>query len=123
MIKPMILVVEDERLIARDIAMQLNNLGYTALGPASTGEQAIEMIEKLRPQLVLMDIHLASAMDGVTAAEIIRNRFEIPAVFLSAFDDVDSHERAMQARPVGYIAKPFSEYDLRTVVQSALAAL
>lgn len=123
MIKPMILVVEDERLIARDIAMQLNNLGYTALGPASTGEQAIEMIETLRPQLVLMDIHLASAMDGVTAAEIIRDKFDVPTVFLSAFDGVDNHERAMQARPVGYIAKPFSEYDLRTVVQSALAAL
>ena len=81
------------------------------------------MIEKLRPQLVLMDIHLASAMDGVTAAEIIRNKFDVPTVFLSAFDGVDSHERAMQARPVGYIAKPFSEHDLRTVVQSALAAL
>ena len=123
MIKPMILVVEDERLIARDIAMQLNNLGYTALGPVSTGEQAIEMIEKLRPQLVLMDIHLASAMDGVTAAEIIRNKFDVPTVFLSAFDGVDSHKRAIQARPLGYIAKPFSEYDFRSVMQLALAAL
>jgi len=69
MIKRQILVVEDERLIARDIAMQLRNLGYEPLGPAHTGEQAIETAGQLRPDLVLMDVHLGSAMDGIEAAQ------------------------------------------------------
>ena len=66
--RPLILVVEDERLIARDIAMQLQGLGYTPVGPATTGEQAIEMAGLLRPQLVLMDVHLASALAPQRAA-------------------------------------------------------
>ncbi len=85
MIKRTILVVEDERIIARDIAMQLCDLGYEPLGPADTGEQAIEMAGQLRPDLVLMDVHLGSAMDGIEAAQAIRTQFDIPTVFLSAF--------------------------------------
>lgn len=68
MIKRKILVVEDERLIARDIAMQLCDLGHEPLGPADTGEQAIVMVRELRPDLVLMDVHLGSAMDGIETA-------------------------------------------------------
>ena len=98
---PLILVVEDERLIARDIAMQLQDLGYTPVGPATTGEQAIEMAQELHPQLVLMDVHLASSMDGITAAQAIRSQFGIPTIFLSAFDAAGSLERANLTQPVG----------------------
>ena len=118
--RPLILVVEDERLIARDIAMQLQDLGYTPVGPATTGEQAIEMAQELHPQLVLMDVHLASAMDGVTAAQAIRSKFGIPTVFLSAFRADDGLERAKLAEPAGFLAKPFEEYELRDVVAAAL---
>ena len=117
---PLILVVEDERLIARDIAMQLKVLGYTPVGPATTGEQAIEMAGHLRPRLVLMDVHLGSAMDGITAAQEIRSQFGIPTVFLSAFDSGDSLERAKQSKPAGFLAKPFEEYQLREVVADAV---
>ena len=117
--RPLILVVEDERLIARDIAMQLKDLGYTPVGPATTGEQAIEMAQELHPQLVLMDVHLASSMDGITAAQAIRSQFGIPTIFLSAFDATDSLERAKQVDPAGFLTKPFEEYQLRDVMAAA----
>lgn len=114
----LILVVEDERLIARDIAMQLRALGHTPLGPATTGEQAIEMSNLLRPDLVLMDVHLGSAMDGITAAMEINNRFRTPVVFLSAFNTAESLARAKIAEPAGYLSKPFMEHELSDMVKS-----
>jgi CheY-like chemotaxis protein len=119
MIKRKILVVEDERLIARDIAMQLADLGYEPLGPADTGEQAIEMAGELRPDLVLMDVHLRSAMDGIDAAQAIRTQFDIPSVFLSAFSGKADSARAQLAKPAGYLAKPFEDYELREIIEAA----
>ena len=119
MIKRKILVVEDERLIARDIAMQLGVLGYETLGPADTGEQAIEIAGELRPDLVLMDIHLGSAMDGIDAARTIRTQFDVPTVFLSAFASEANSARAQLAKPAGYLAKPFEDYELREVLEAA----
>ncbi|MDC8771796.1 response regulator [Roseateles albus] len=119
MIKRKILVVEDERLIARDIVMQLRILGYEPLGPIDTGEQAIEMAGVLRPDLVLMDVHLGNAMDGIEAAQAIRTQFEVPTVFLSAFSGEANSVRAELAKPVGYLAKPFEDYELREVIEAA----
>ena len=119
MIKRQILVVEDERLIARDIAMQLFNLGYEPLGPAHTGEQAIEMAGELRPDLVLMDVHLGSAMDGIESAQTIRTQFDVPTIFLSAFSGDANRARAQLAKPVGYLAKPFEDYELREIMEAA----
>lgn len=119
-LKPEILIVEDEFIIALDIAMQLREMGYEPLGPATTGEQAIEMAEKFRPKLVLMDIHLGSPMDGITAAQTIRTTFGIPFVFLSAFKGAENRARAELTKPLGYLAKPFTEYELRSTLASAL---
>jgi CheY-like chemotaxis protein len=119
-LNPRILIVEDESIIARDIAMQVHDLGYEPLGPARTGEQAIEIANRLRPQLVLMDIHLGTQMDGITAAQEIRTQFEIPCVFLSAFNEEESKARAKLTNPAGYLAKPFTEHELRTVIAAAL---
>jgi two-component system, sensor histidine kinase len=119
--KPAILVVEDDAIIAWDIALQLRSLGYQALGPAATGARAIELAGSLRPALVLMDIHLRGPMDGIAAAHAIRAEFDVPSVFLSAFATAGGLERAAAARPAGYIAKPFTENDLRSVVAAALA--
>ena len=121
--RPHILVVEDEAIIAIDIVTQLRDLGYEPLGPATTGEQAIEMAGRLRPQLVLMDIHLGSQMDGITAAQEIRTQYEIPCVFLSAFTGEESQARAKLTDPAGYMAKPFTEYELRTVLAAVLAEI
>lgn len=119
-LKPQILVVEDETIIAMDIAMQLRDLGYEPLGPATTGEQAIEMARRLRPHLVLMDIHLGSQMDGITAAQVIRTQSDIACVFLSAFTGAESQIRAKLTQPEGYLTKPFTEYELRKVIEAAL---
>ena len=121
--KPQILIVEDEAIIAMDIAIQLRDLGYEPLGPAVTGEQAIEMAKQLRPHLVLMDIHLGSQMDGITAAQEIRTQSEIACIFLSAFSRQENLSRAKLTNPAGYLAKPFTEYELHTVIAAALEAI
>lgn len=118
--KPQILIVEDETIIAMDIAMQLRDLGYEPLGPAVTGAQAIEIAGRLRPRLVLMDIHLGSQMDGIAAAQEIRSQYDIACVFLSAFTGDESQARAKRTNPAGYLAKPFTENELRTVLVGAL---
>ena len=120
--KPRILVVEDETVVALDIAMQLRDFGYEPLGPASTGEQAIEMAQRLQPQLVLMDVHLGSSMDGITAAQEIRTQCGIACLFQSAFTGEDTLARVKLTQPAGYLAKPFTEYELRTAVEAALLA-
>jgi|CXWL01.1.fsa_nt_gi PAS domain S-box-containing protein len=118
--KPRILVVEDEAIVARDIEQQLAELGYQPVGRASAGEQAIRLAGQLRPDLVLMDIELADGMDGITAAQAIRDRFALPVVFLTAFAEDDTLARAKLTEPFGYILKPFSERELRTVLEMAL---
>ena len=112
-------MVEDEVIIAMDIAMQLRELGYEPVGHASRGEQAIEMAGKLQPDLVLMDVHLAGAMDGISAAAAIRAQFGTGIVFLSAFDTSANRARAEAVEPAGYITKPFDTEELRQVIAGA----
>lgn len=120
MTKPKILVVEDEIVVARDIRLQLTDLGYEAVGHATTGLQAIEMVQSLHPDLVLMDIQLSGEMDGIQAAQNIRMQFGLPVVFLTAFAAEDILARAKLTEPFGYVLKPFSERELRTLIEMAL---
>ena len=119
-VKSKVLVVEDELLVARDIEQQLMDLGYQPVGLATRGEQAIEMATQLRPDLVLMDIQLAGDMDGIAAAQVIRDRCALPVVFLTAYTADDVLDRAKLTEPFGYMLKPFSERELRTVLAMAL---
>jgi signal transduction histidine kinase len=114
------MVVEDEMIVARDIELQLTELGYQIAGHTTLGEVAIKMAGELMPDLVLMDIQLAGAMDGIAAARAIREQLKLPVVFLTAFAAEDILERAKLTEPFGYILKPFSERDLRTVIEMAL---
>jgi signal transduction histidine kinase len=114
-----ILVVEDEAIVARDIRSQLAAMGYVPVGHAASGEQAIAIAGTLRPDLVLMDIQLVGPMDGVVAAQAIRDQFSIPVVFLTAFAADDIIARAKLTEPYGYILKPFSERELHTVIEMA----
>ena len=118
--KPRILVVEDETIVARDIQRQLGTLGYESIGHATEGEQAIQLTGQLLPDLVLMDIQLAGAMDGIAAAHAIRMEFKIPVIFITAFDADEVIERAKLTEPFGYILKPFSDRELRTSIEMAL---
>ena len=118
--KPRILLVEDEAVVARDIVQQLAELGYEVVAHATQGEEAIAQAERLRPDLVLMDIQLAGAMDGIAAAQAIKERLALPVVFLTAFSADEMLERAKLSEPFGYILKPFSERELYTVLEMAL---
>ena len=115
-----ILIVEDEAIVARDIAQQLAILGYEPVAQTPRGVEALTLAEQLRPDLVLMDIQLAGEMDGITAAQAIRERFAIPIVFLTAFVGDETLERAKETEPFGYIVKPFQDRELRTVIEMAL---
>src|SRR3954452_18950527 len=92
-----ILVVEDEAIVALDIARQLSRLGYELAGTTGAAEKAVILAGQLRPDLVLMDIHLAGPMDGIEAATLIRERFSIASVFLTAFAHDEVIERAKSA--------------------------
>jgi PAS domain S-box-containing protein len=115
-----VLVVEDETIIALDVQASLTNLGYAVPAVATSGAEAVAQVAALRPDLVLMDIHLPGGMDGVEAAEVIRQRFDVPVVYLTAYADPGTVERARITEPYGYVIKPFEERDLRVVVEMAL---
>jgi PAS domain S-box-containing protein/putative nucleotidyltransferase with HDIG domain len=118
--KKQILVVEDERIVADDVRMSLERLGYEVSGTAVSGEEAIEKAKKFRPDLVLMDIVLEGKMDGIKATSVIRSRFNIPVVYLTAYADERTLERAKITEPYGYILKPFDDRDLHTIIEIAL---
>jgi two-component system, sensor histidine kinase and response regulator len=120
MTKARILVVEDEGVVARDIQSQLHAMGYEPVGHAMHGEEALTMTTALRPDLVLMDIQLAGSMDGITAAVAIRDKTQIPVVFLTAFTTDVALDRAKRAQPYGFVIKPFSERELHSALEMAL---
>ena len=116
-----VFVVEDEAVIAMDLRERLTALGYAVCGSAAQGETAVDAIADLRPDLVLMDIHLAGAIDGVEAAQQLRQRHDAPVVFLTAYADAAVINRALQVSAYGYLVKPFEERELHATLQVALA--
>jgi PAS domain S-box-containing protein len=115
-----ILVVEDEAIVAKDIADTLKDQGYDVPAIALSGEQAIEETERIQPDLVLMDIVLGGDVDGIEAAEQIRRRFDIPVLYLTAYTDEQTVQRARITEPFGYITKPFDKRELYTNIEMAL---
>lgn len=115
-----ILILEDDRVVARDIQRQLTRIGHEVLGMAVRGEDAVALALEMRPDLVLMDIQLGGEIDGVEAARQIRRQCHSPVVFLTAYSDDDTLRRASQAEPFGYLLKPFEDSQLRTVIEMAL---
>jgi len=117
---PRVLVVEDERIVAFDIAAQLKGLGYRVAETVASGKDAVDRALALCPDLVLMDIKLPGEMDGIEAARRIQSRLDIPVVYLTAYGDEATVARAKQTNVYGYIMKPFDERDLRIGVELAL---
>jgi PAS domain S-box-containing protein len=115
-----ILVVEDERIVARDIQNTLERLGYTVTATVPTGEEAVRKAEETRPDLALVDIVLSGAMDGIEAARHIHFVLGIPVVYLTAYTDDERLERARATEPVGYIVKPYTERELLATIEMAL---
>jgi len=120
MAKARILVVEDEMIVARDLQSTLTRLGYEAPAPVASGEAALAGIEGVHPDLILMDIHLAGKIDGITAAEQIRERMDVPIVYLTAHSDEATFQRANITEPYAYILKPFEERELAIAIDIAL---
>jgi PAS domain S-box-containing protein len=117
---PSILIVEDEAIVAADLAIRLTQLGYEVVGTTPSGEESVVLAERTRPSLVLMDIRLQGALDGIEAAQEIRARFRLPVVFLTAYAESATLQRAKLAEPLGYILKPFEDRELATIVEIAL---
>ncbi len=115
-----ILVVEDEVIVARTIASQLSQLGYIVTGTASSGKVAIAKASETQPELVLMDIILKGEMDGIVTASKIREQLDVPIIYLTAYGDDHTLERAKITQPFGYIVKPFTTKDLKIAIEIAL---
>lgn len=120
MAKTSILVVEDESIVAKDIQNSLKKLGYTVPSVENTGEDAIDAAGQYKPDLILMDIMLKGEISGIDAAEQIRQRYQIPVIFLTAYADESTLSKAKVTEPYGYIIKPFKEIDLHTSIEMAL---
>ncbi|OQY29407.1 MAG: hypothetical protein B6244_04120 [Candidatus Cloacimonetes bacterium 4572_55] len=115
-----ILIVEDERIIARDLKFRLEKLGYEVAGMVTTGEGAIDLTPKIQPDLILMDIGLPGNMDGVETAEVICLQTNVPVIYITAYSDPDTLKRVKKTSPYGYLLKPFKYKSLEIIVEMAL---
>jgi len=120
MIQTEILIVEDESIVALDISNRLEKMGYSVLGIATSGPEAVEKALETEPNLILMDIKLRGEMDGVEAVQEIQTQLDIPAIYLTAYADEATLQRAKITGPHGYLLKPFEERDLHTTIEMAL---
>ena len=118
--KTKIMVVEDEGIVAHDIARQLTDMGYDVVAIVYSGEEAVEKARELHPDLVLMDIVLAGKMDGIQAAEQINAIADIPVVYLTAYSDEKTLGRAKISGPSGYVLKPVKKRQLNVAIEVAL---
>ncbi|HEX7468021.1 MAG TPA: response regulator, partial [Methanobacterium sp.] len=115
-----ILIVEDEIIIAADLKVRLENLGYNIFGISATGNDAIRKTGETHPDLVLMDIMLKGDMDGIDTAQKIRDLYDIPVIYLTAYFDDEILNRAKITEPFGYILKPFEDMRIQSAVEMAV---
>ncbi len=115
-----IMVVEDEGIVALDIQSKLEGLGYEVPAVVASAADAIHKAGQIRPDLILMDIQLEGDVDGVEAATQINRQLQIPVIYLTAYSDENTLERAKMAEPMGYLLKPFEERELYAAVEIAL---
>ncbi|UCC40709.1 MAG: PAS domain S-box protein [Candidatus Aminicenantes bacterium] len=118
--KKQVLVVEDEQIVANDIKTILHKLGHAVSAIVYSGDDAIKKAKEKRPDLAIVDIVLKGNMDGIELASILRSRFDIPVIYLTAYGDDKTLERAKVTEPFGYILKPFEERNLNKTIEIAL---
>jgi CheY-like chemotaxis protein len=115
-----IMVVEDEAIVALDMARTIRRFGHFVIGPAASGAEAIHLAHTERPDLVLMDIRLKGSMDGVEAAVIIRRELAIPIVYVTGQADTATVQRAKKTEPAGYLNKPFTASELADMIRQVI---
>jgi len=118
--KTKVLIVEDEAIVAADLANKLERLGYRVSGSVPSGEDAIAIASEQRPDIVLMDIRLSGSLDGIETAERLRRVHPIPVVYVTAHSDPDTITKALGTDPFGFILKPFIDRELKTQIEIAL---
>jgi len=117
---PSILIVEDEAVIAAEIEMTLRRMGYRIAGKARNGDRALDLLATTSPDLALLDINIRGTLSGIDLASVIRDKYDYPFVFLTAFADRATLNRVKETRPYGYVVKPFNDKDLLSAIELAL---
>jgi CheY-like chemotaxis protein len=120
MVNPKVLIVEDDKIIVDIERWRLSKQGYDVCGSAGTGAEAMNCVATMRPDIVLMDIHLEGEIDGIETAGRIKEEFDIPVIFVSAHIDEATISRAKAIHPAGFLRKPFDDDDLRIAIELGL---
>jgi DNA-binding response OmpR family regulator len=115
-----ILIVENDMLIALDLQTTLEDLGYQVTSVVSTGEEGIQEVQRSDVDLVLMDVRLSGELDGIETAKLIRSRFSIPIIFVTAATNLDLNKLKGAIESCDYVTKPFHDEQLRTAIDMAL---
>jgi CheY-like chemotaxis protein len=115
-----VMIVEDEAVVALHLRQELTKLGHVVGGMATTGEQALKMVEEVFPDIILMDIHIQGEMDGIETARRIPRYLHIPVVYLTAYSEDTTLKRAADTYPYGYLIKPFLDRELHATIKMAL---
>lgn len=116
-----VLIVEDQLIIAEDIALRLRKHSLDVVDMCTAGEEALEIVKERKPDLILMDIHLSGALDGISTAQKILQQSHIPIIYLSDHADDKTVERAKKTKPANYLTKPFNEIDLIRAIDIAFS--
>lgn len=111
-----IMVVEDEAIVALEIQIRLRAMGYNVCGICSSGENALELVEKMRPNFILMDIKLKGKMNGIETADIINEKYSIPSIFITAFSDESTLQQIKTSRNQNFLIKPLREEELKEAI-------
>ncbi len=118
-LKPKILIAENERIIAIDIKNSLHRMGCEVLEIVSSGEEVMRKVKEEKPDLILMDITLDGSLDGIETAEIISSKYDIPVIYLTAYSDRETLQRAKITEPYGYLIKPFDSREIEIAIEMA----
>jgi CheY-like chemotaxis protein len=115
-----VMIVEDQQMLVMGLRNILQRLGYNVSDVAASGDEALEKAGEKHHDVILMDIRLKGDMDGIEAARLVREQYDIPVIFVSAYADEDTLERASQAQPYGFLVKPFDDGALQRTIDMAV---
>jgi len=118
--KAKVLIIEDEAIIAKDIAFTLEESGYQVIGMAKNGDLVLDLLQQIQPDVALIDINIKGSLNGIAIAKIIKEKFQFPYIFLTSHTDHETLQEASKTLPYGYIVKPFTGKDLKSNIEMAL---
>jgi PAS domain S-box-containing protein len=115
-----LLIVEDEPIVALDLQQELESFGCEVVALAQSADEALMAVEECQPDLALMDLHIIGSLDGIQTARLLRDAYQLPSIFLTAYSDDATIARAVREMPYGYLTKPFQTRELKATLQVAL---